>query len=171
MSMLGFQYAEALFEISNESDVANNIQGDFQSFLTSIDEEVMKFLKHPKISKKAKKDVMETVISNELLKHFVFVLIDNNRVELMQDVYDEFTVILNQQNKLMLVTVYSKQALSKTQQDDLINSLSKKHNRKIELKNVVDQTIVGGLRIEYEGYVLDDTINNYLGNLKANLIR
>ena len=89
----------------------------------------------------------------------------------MQDVYDEYTVILNRQNKLMLVTVYSKQALSKTQQDDLIKSLSKKHNRKIELKNVVDQTIVGGLRIEYEGYVLDDTINNYLGNLKANLIR
>ena len=58
MSMLGFQYAEALFELSNESDVAKSIQGDFQSFLTSIDEEVMKFLKHPKISKKAKKDVI-----------------------------------------------------------------------------------------------------------------
>ena len=171
MSMLGFQYAEALFEIANEEEKAKSIQGDFQSFLASIDDEVMQFLKHPKISKQDKKDVIGKATSNNLFKHFVYVLIDNNRVELMQDVYDEYTTILNEQNKLMMVTVYSKKSLTKAEQDDLINSLSKKHNRTIELKNVVDQTIVGGLRIEYEGYVLDDTINNYLGNLKANLIR
>jgi F-type H+-transporting ATPase subunit delta len=69
----------------------------------------------------------------------------------------------------MHVTVYSKKALTQSEKERLITRLKKKHNRDIELKNMLDESIVGGLKVEYEGYVLDDTINNYLQNLKATL--
>ena len=71
----------------------------------------------------------------------------------------------------MNVTVYSGKKLTDSDLSKLKSNLNKKHNRTIELENLIDESIIGGIRIEYEGMVLDDTINNYLQSLKSNLVR
>lgn len=171
MGYVALQYAEALFGIALEEGQIDETMVEFDAFSNAIDDEIYKFLNHPKISKKNKKEVIDKSITNNLLKHFIFVMIDNFRIELLKESLIEFKKIVNRQNNLMKVWVYSRKELNTEQKNELKLNLKKKHNRKIELKNIVDSTIVGGLRIEYEGMILDDTINNYLQTLKANLTR
>jgi F-type H+-transporting ATPase subunit delta len=171
MSYVAFQYAEALFGLALEEKKVEIVQSDLKDLNSAIDTEIYNFLIHPKITKNAKKEIISSVLSNDLIKNFVYVLIDNLRIELLDDIYLEFTKIVDNQNKVMKVVAYSNKLLSKSQTTQLIANLEKKHNRKIELNNVVDESIVGGMRIEFEGKVLDDTINNYLHNLKANLTK
>lgn len=171
MSYVAFQYSEALFSLALEENKVDQIISDFELFVESVDKEIYTFLNHPKITKKDKKEIVNKAISNSLLKNFINVLIDNSRIDLLEDTLSEFKKLYDNQNKVLKVIVYSNKVLSDKQKDNLILSLETKNNRKVELNNVIDQTIVGGLRLEYEGMVLDDTINNYLQSLKSNLTK
>ena len=171
MSYVAFQYAEALFSLAIEENQIDDLLQSYRDFVDAQDEEISKFLAHPKVFKKDKKKVISKVISNELFKNFVNVLIDNSRIDYLEDCLDELQVIVDNQNKVMNVEVYSGRELSSTEIKKLKDNLSKKHNRKVELNNIVDKKIIGGMRLEYDGNILDDTINNYLSTLKSNLIK
>ena len=171
MSYVAFQYAEALFSLAKETSQIEDVLTEFKVIKKAFDFEIYQFLVHPKIKKQDKKDLISKFVNNSLLRRFIFVLIDNSRIEILDDVLDEFEKLIDNQNKTMKVQVYSHKLLSPGQKKQLADNLEKKHNRKIELENIVDKSIVGGLRLEFEGMVLDDTINNYLNSLKANLTK
>ncbi len=171
MSYVAFQYAEALFALALENKQIDDVLHSYHAFLEAQDADIYKFLNHPKVSKKNKKQVIGDAIENGLFKSFVFVLVDNSRIDYLEDCFEELKKIVDNQNKIMNVFVYSMKPLIKEELEKLKANLNKKHNRIIKLENIVDKSIVGGLRIEYDGNVLDDTINNFLGNLKANLTR
>ncbi len=171
MNYVAFQYAEALFSLANEQNQVDSIFAGFKEIKEAFDADIYKFLIHPKVSKKDKKEILLKIVQNDLLRSYIFVLIDNSRIELLEDTLMEFEKIVNNQNKMMKVQVFSKKSLTSEQVKQLVTNLEKRHNRKIELENIVDETIVGGLRIEFEGMILDDTINNYLHSLKANLTK
>lgn len=169
MSYVAFQYAEALFSLAQEANQVESLQQVYQAFLDAHDHDVRVFLNHPKIKKSEKKDVIAKAVDHPLFVNFMYVLIDNSRMDIVEDVFAEYNTIINNQNKLMDATVYSKQALTKTELENLQTSIGKKHQRTVTLKNVVDPSILGGVRIEYEGHVLDQTINNYLHSLQNDL--
>ena len=171
MSYLAYQYAEALFGLSKEKSQIDEVLSEFKNINNSFDAEIYQFLLHPKVKKQDKKDIITKIVNNRLLEKFIFVLIDNSRIEIFDDILIEFEKLINYQNKVMEVQVYSYKKLSIKQLEQLTINLHKKHNRKIKLENIVDRSIVGGLRIEFEGMILDDTINNYLNSLKANLTK
>jgi F-type H+-transporting ATPase subunit delta len=171
MSYIAQQYAEALFGLTLESKSTKSVLENFKSLNQAIDDDINKFLNHPKVSKKDKKAIIEQTVLDVTLRHFVFVLIDNSRIEYLSDCLGEFEKIINVQDKVMKVQAFSGKKLSKEQIEQLVSNLGKKHNRKIELDNIVDKSIVGGIRIEYDGNILDETINNYLHGLKANLTK
>lgn len=171
MGYVAFQYAEALFSLALEEKQVDNVMSSFEAFVEAQNDEITKFLSHPKVSKKDKKEVVGKVIANSLFKNFVFVLIDNSRIDYLNDCLSEFKVINDNQNKVMNATVYSKELLPISDLNKLKNNLGMKHNRKVKIENIVDPSIIGGLRIEYEGHVLDETINNHLQTLKNNLTK
>jgi F-type H+-transporting ATPase subunit delta len=171
MSYVAFQYAEALFSLSVEEKQLENVYANFQAFVQAQDEDIYSFLSHPKVSKKDKKEALSKAIDNTLVKNFMNVLIDNSRVELLEDCFNEFKKIYDNQHKVMIVFVYSGVALDDKEMKQLQENLGKKHNRNVTLENVVDPSIIGGIKIEFEGNVLDQTINHYLHSLKSSLTK
>lgn len=171
MSYVAFQYAEALFSLSLEKDQIDDVYQGYQDFVNALDTEIHEFLNHPKVSKKDKKEIIKSVVANKLLFNFISVLIDNTRIDHLDDCLQEFKKIIDHQNRVMNVTVYAGKKLSKAALDKLVVNLGKKHNRTVQIEHIVDPVIIGGLRIEFEGNVLDETINNYLHGMKANLTK
>jgi F-type H+-transporting ATPase subunit delta len=171
MSYVAFQYAEALFALALEEDKVPSVKESLFAFVEAQDEYVYKFLNHPKVKKNDKKEVIAKLEISSLVKNFVYVLIDNNRVDLLSDVVDEFKKIDDRQNKIMNVVVYSGKLMEIKDLNKLKNNIAMKHNRTVNIENIVEETIVGGLRIEYDGMILDETINNYLNKMKNNLTK
>lgn len=169
MSYVAFQYSEALFSLALEEKSLDSVLEDFIAITKSLDKEIYTFLNHPKITKTQKKEIVNKAVSNSLLRNFINVLIDNSRIDLLEDTLVEYKKLYDNQNKVLKVNVYSSKVLSDKQIKNLVESLENKTKRRVELNNVIDTRIVGGLRIEYEGMILDDTINNYLQSLKSNL--
>ena len=171
MSYVAFQYAEALFALALEENQIDEVLSNFSAFVDAQDKDIEKFLNHPKVTKQDKKEIVGKAITNSLFKNFVFVLIDNSRIDYLDDCLSELKVINDNQNKVMNAIVYSKDLLPISDLNKLKNNLGMKHNRKVMIENIVDESIIGGLRIEFEGNIIDETINNHLRTLKNNLTK
>ncbi|MFP4286445.1 MAG: ATP synthase F1 subunit delta [Candidatus Izemoplasmataceae bacterium] len=169
MSALSDQYAVALFELGLENDSLNDLKVTYESFIPSLDQKTMEFFLHPKISKNDKKALIKQFDLPELFRDFLYVLIDNNRFDYVKEIYQGLhNLMINLANQ-MVVKVYSKENLSKAKVTEIQSQFERKYNRNVLIENVVDQTIVGGLKYEFAGVVLDNTINNNLNLIKSHL--
>lgn len=171
--MTGIQeeYARALFQLAAENNKMDDIKLNYLAFIEAIDEGTMHFFNHPKITRQEKRDVLEKAVSMELLRHFLFVLIDNERMNLVRTIYYAFVDLVNEMNKIKQVKVYSKHKLTAKQAEAIKQKLEKSLNHKIEIDEMIDETIISGIRIEIDGTVIDETSNRQLEDLKANLKR
>jgi len=171
--MTGIQeeYARALFQLAMEHDLLNDMQTGFLAFVEALDDDTMHFFNHPKITKQEKRDVLEKAVSLELLRHFLFVLVDNERMSLSGTIYYAFVDLINQMKKVKQVKVYAKQKLTVKQKDTIRQKLEKSLSHSIEIEELIDETIFSGIRIEIDGMIIDETSNRQLEDLKANLKR
>lgn len=170
MTGIANQYALAIFSLAKEAKRELEYISLLEMLAKEMNEETQKFFAHPKISKAKKKEMLENIIEDKLLLNFMKVLVDNDRISLIQAISLAYKDILDDLNKVMKVTVISKQPLTKTNLNKIAKKLNAKYNRKIEIEEEIDENIVGGFKIEFEGNVIDETINKQLEDFKASLI-
>lgn len=163
------QYALAVFSLAIEKNELTTVQHDFSEFLEQLDKETMHFIKHPLFKKSEKKEFLDKVVKNSSLKHFLFVLIDNNRFQSIKDIHQAFEELVLNQQETQLVTVWSKTKLSKADLNRVQDKLEKDNHQKIVVENKIDETILAGHRIEYSGYIHDTSVNRKLTDLVSEL--
>ncbi len=169
MNYVASQYAMAAFSLAGETKRWKEFKIAWDETVSAFDANTLKFFIHPGIAKVEKKKVIEKVVPNELVKNLFFVLIDNRRLDLLDQIGLEYSALLNKMNQTLEVTVYSKMALNETQLNQLKTKLTTEHQRDIKIINVIDSSIIAGYKFEYEGFVIDETVNRQLDNLKQHL--
>ena len=171
MSAISDQYAVALFELALELKKTDALVKDFEAFLDALDEESRTFFLHPKITKNEKKIMIDSFSFEPLFKDFLKVIIENNRFLLLSAILKGVQKLVEEQNNLMHITVFSGKALPKNRIEVLKTQYEQKYHRQVLIDNEIDETIVGGLRFEYNGMVIDDTVNHTLNQLKSRLTK
>jgi len=102
--------------------------------------------------------------------NFLKGLVENDRFDLIEAVILYYQGILDDLDKVMVVKVISNKALSKENLDKIKARLNKQYQRSIKTEKVIDPNIIGGMRIEVEGNVIDETINRQLEQMKSSLL-
>ncbi len=169
MTGIANQYALAVFSLASKEKRGKDFLNILETFVKGIDEDTYKFFAHPKISGLDKKQTLEKVVNDILLLNFLKVLVDNDRFSLIEAISLEYKDILNNLNQIMNVNVVSNKPLNKINLDKIKNKLKEKYNRKIQIEEIIDRNIIGGFRIEFEGNVIDETINKQLNDIKSSL--
>jgi F-type H+-transporting ATPase subunit delta len=171
MDYIAFQYADALFQLATEKGQVDEVLREFEELIDALDPDFYMYMEHPNMKNKEKQALIEKIVPTPLIKHLCFVLVDNQRMNLLPDVLEEYVGLINQKEQVMDVNVFSKSPLTKKESTDLESSLKKRFQKKIRLHNIVDENIIGGVRLEYNGAVLDDTINHYFKALQTRLTK
>ena len=169
MTGIANQYALAVFSLAKEKNIETSVLELLEKFVKGIKPETYKFFAHPKISKSNKLDMLEKVIENKFLLNFLKVLVDNDRFSIIEAISLAYKDILNELNKVMNVKVISKKHLSKTNLNKIKTKLKDKYFKNINIIEELDDSIIGGFRIEFEGNVIDETINKQLDSIKSSL--
>lgn len=171
---VGLQYSRAIFDLACES---NNEQIYFDALVvikqTIFDDEtIFKTFSHPKIETKDKKEMLENVLKDKVdltLLHYLFVLLDNNRFLELPLIVESYKELLDEHLGKMEVKVYSKYELDENQKEDLSQKLKKYYKKDVIINEYIDTTLIGGIKIEASGQVLDSTVLSALDNLKNSL--
>ncbi len=165
------EYSKALFELSNEKNLEFILEC-FDVFMSNFKDDFKKILLSPKIVKEEKKKVITTCFKNfeKDFLNFLLVVIDNSRVDMFDEIYKDFKSLYDDLNNIVHIDVYSFDKLDEESYGEINNKLSSKFSGKtIVLNNVIDSTLVGGVKLFYNGKQIDVTLKNQLEMLKANL--
>ena len=172
--MVANEYSKAIYELAKENNLCEEVLENFNYFTKLLKEnpDFLKVLTYPKISRENKKKTLkDTLINfNELFINFLNVLIDNNRISYINEIESDYIRLVNESKGIYEVIVYSASKLSDTQLDETKSSLKKLLNAKsVNINNMIDESLIGGIRAFYNGKTFDLSVSNKLNSLKNSL--
>ncbi|MGC7871751.1 F0F1 ATP synthase subunit delta [Desulfosporosinus sp. SYSU MS00001] len=170
---LARRYSQALFEIASETSL-ELIDADLRELTQLVEEndEVKKVLLHPHISLSEKKSVMAKILRDdfsETVRHFLYLLIDRKRENLLPFIQREFTRLADEARKVVEAKVASAIALSASQLDDLKKAIGRMTGKDVRLISEVREELIGGVLIQIGDRVMDGTIAHALAKMREDL--
>ncbi len=99
------------------------------------------------------------------------VIMENNRTDLILDVLDSFNSYCNQYRGVIEGLIYSTLKLDQTVIDQIEKKISKIENNKVELKNVIDPSLIGGVKVVVQDRIYDGSIKHNIEMMKKDLLK
>ena len=99
------------------------------------------------------------------------VIMENNRTDLILDVFESFNSYCNQYRGVSEGLIYSTLKLDQTVIDQIEKKISKIENNKVELKNVIDPSLIGGVKIVIKDHIYDGSIKHNIEMMKKDLLK
>lgn len=173
--LISKRYAVALFELAKETDKIDlfNNQVELMYNSTKDDKEFLAVLNHPRISGGEKFNLFQNIykdnISEEILGLISIVVKKNRETEILE-ILETFLELVRDYKGITTAYVYSAMALSDEQLTKIKENLSKNLNKEIIIKADVNPELIGGLLINVDGKVIDNSIKRNLEDIKKGLI-
>ena len=103
--------------------------------------------------------------------HFLCLLVDKKRERNIEAVCEEFNSLCNDYFNVLEGVVYSTKALTKDQINNIEESIRIKLNKKVELTNKLDSSLIGGLKVVVGDTVFDNSLQHKMEALKNELLQ
>lgn len=170
------RYASALFQIALEKESLQAFEEDLKVVKQVFEEnpKLAAMLNHPKISVNEKKSLVQSgfALLNPAVLNTLSLLIDRNRVDVINEMADEFTRLSNEKSGTEDGIVYSVRILSNEELNELSAAFAKKIGKKaLRLENVIDQSLVGGVKIRIGNRIYDGSISGKLERIERTLVK
>ncbi len=105
----------------------------------------------------------------EALDAFIQIVAENRRLPVVSAIFEQFEALRADEEHRVSVQVSSFSPLSTAQQERLIERLTKRLNRKVELQLSVDPELLGGAVISAKDWVINASVKGQLEKLGAEL--
>lgn len=167
-------YGEALFEAACERGKQKEILEEVICVAQLMDTspKLQEFLRSPAVPAEEKKQFIKSslhgVFSEEMI-HFLFVLIDKERVWHIGRIARCYKTLYERQRGESTGKIYSAVPLSAAQIESSEASVSALLRKKVRLENCVDPSLIGGVMIQVDGKRIDRSLKGELKQLKEEL--
>jgi F-type H+-transporting ATPase subunit delta len=164
-----FEYALAASKLSRWSEILHNLA------MSVLDEKAMQFITNPVATERQQIELLMILFAKASDKeiaaigNLVALLAYNKRLMLLPDIKVLFEALRAEQEKTLMVKVYSFSKLSSAQQQHLISSLSQRLQRQVTLDVSVDQSLLGGAVIQAGDLIIDGSVRGKLTKLNTDL--
>lgn len=167
-------YARALFELAVEGQMVDQILAEYEFVKNSFDEfpEFLEIVRSPKISLDEKKKIMEETFGgkiSETLTSFFKILLDKKRSDVIRDVYDDYSVLVDESKGLVVARVESVIPLDANEIEVLGAKLNQVTGKTVTIDNIINPNIMGGLVVKVGDKVVDGSVKRKLENMKHEL--
>ncbi len=106
----------------------------------------------------------------KLSKHFLMLLLENERLGILSDVAESFLELVREHEGREVANVTAAVELSDEQVERLRNKLSEYLKKNIDVNVTVDRSLIGGMVIRVGDKIIDSSIVNSLNTLRESLI-
>ena len=168
-------YGDALFELSLEEKKEDLLFEEAKTFLEVIkkDDELVRFMKHPKIVKEEKIKTGKNIFDKNFSKEFagfLLVLVAKDRFSEVEKTLEYFIARMKEHKKIGVAYVSTATALTDAQKEKVAKRLLETTDfESFEMNYTVDESLLGGMVIRVGDRVVDTSIKNKLGSLSKQL--
>ena len=172
------RWAKALIELTKEDaslsgdEILKTLRDVAETFNSS--EELKSVINNPSISVEEKQIVLSKMYQDKIIPivyNFLFALNLRKRLNIINEIADEYEKELEQLNNIVRVNVVSAIDINENKKEDINTRLEQKFNKEVKTNWNVDNDIIGGLLFNVNGTVVDNSIKHRLEKLSENIIK
>ena len=172
MTDVGNIYGEALYSLCQEEGIAKSVLTQLAVLETSFSEEpaFIRLLSSPALTKAERCSIIDSSFRGHLqpyLLNFLKILTEKGYMRNFSDCCNAYRDCYNKDHNILPVTATTAEALTEDQVVRLTEKLSTLTGKTIQLHNHIDEKVLGGVRLDYDGKRLDDTIVNRMDNIRT----
>lgn len=170
------RYAKALLDLAVRDDQVAEIGDQLQQHLELLqgNEDLQAILWHPGVSIDVKtsvlKDILERTQPAVLLRNFVLLLLDKDRLRQFDLICQQYQQMANARLGRVVVEVTTAVELDDDQQQAVTRKLAEITRKEVRVETQVDPSIIGGLVVRINHTVLDGSLQGQLSRLRHELI-
>ncbi len=169
-------YSQALFELSSENNLTNDIELQTNSILKLINnsKDFRELIKDPtnKIEDQLKiiNKISDQFKFSELLKKFLGFIISKRRFFYIEKILNDFLTICSNSRGEIHAELSSAKELNENEVKNIKNELSNTYGSNIKLNHKHDPSLIGGLIIKVGSTMIDTSIKNKLQQIEKKMI-
>jgi len=169
MSVIASRYAEGLFSLANDKNKVALYKDQVSLLRNSfLDENIKKFFCSSRVSKEDKKQLIKNIFGDKLdeyIVNFLMLLIDKNRIEFYEEIFDEYIKLSNEELNIKVGVIESARPLDEKLIKELAKNISE-DGETIELKPKINKTLISGFRISFENKIIDNTMKQKIEKME-----
>ena len=167
MTRIGSVYAQALYDLALDEGLSKEILDQLKVLQQAFAQEsaFIRLLSTPNLTKDERCGIVDESFRGKVhayVLNFLKILTEKGYVRHFSDCCDAFIELYNIDNGILPVKAVTAVALTDDQAGRLRDKLSAITGKRIELNNVVDPRCIGGVRLDYDGKRVDDTVQHRL---------
>jgi F-type H+-transporting ATPase subunit delta len=173
------RYAKALFAVGKTKG-DKEVQA-YGKDLTAVAQalagapQLLRLFRNPVFSVEEKKSVLDKTMGtanlNQMVKNFLGLLADKDRLASLPDIAAVYGEILDEESGIMRGQLITALEIDKKKQGDIKAKLEKQVGHKLVLDYAIDPAILGGVVLKVGDKVLDASLRAQLNILKENIKR
>lgn len=168
-------YGKALYDLAREERVSKPVLEQMQVLDTCFrqEPEFLRLLSAPNLSKPERCRILDESFRGTIepcLLNFLKLLTEKGYIRRFHACYDAYRELYHQDNGIVPVRAVSSVPLSGRQLSALTKKLRRITGKHIQLENIADPSVLGGIRLDYCGQRVDDTVAHRLDALHIRLV-
>lgn len=171
MTEVGTNYGGALYELAAAEELSEEILDQLQALSKSFAEEpaFVKLLCAHSLSKTERCRILDDSFAGKVhpyVLNFLKILTEKGYMRQFPDCCKAYLVRYHKDNNILPVTAVTAVALSQEQAAQLKEKLEKLTEKTVELTNRMDPNVLGGVRLDFDGKSIDDTLAHRLESVR-----
>ena len=171
MTEVGTVYGESLYELAKDESLSQELGQQLKVLRQSFQQEpdFLRLLSSPSLTKAERCQVLDDSFRGKIhpyLLNFLKILTEKSYIRHFSDCCAAYAQRYNEDNGILPVTAVTAIALTAQQTDVLNEKLSRITGKTIDLTNRIDPSCLGGIRLDYDGQRLDDTVAHRLRSIR-----
>lgn len=167
------EYGKALFLITEEDAVSDAALADVKTAESVFvsNPEYVKLLNSPAVSCDERVGLVDKAFSglNTELCNLIKILTEKRMVHIFPAVAKEYSDLYDLSRGILRVEAVTAVALTDKQSEALADKLAKSLGKKIIIRNTVDRSILGGVKLRYSDVQLDGSVKTRLDKFEQAL--
>ena len=174
MTEVGNVYGESLYELAKEENLAKIIGDQLAALQLGFKQEpdFIRLLSSPSLPKAERCQSLDDSFRGKVhayLLNFLKILTEKGYMRYFSDCCDAYTEHYDLDNGILRVDAVSAVELSTEQKDKLSEKLTRITGKKVALRTRIEPRVLGGIRLDYDGQRLDDTVSHRLDAIRSAL--
>ena len=176
VTVIAKRYAKAIFEIAAAEGRTLEVEQELKVAVEALtsDKEVSNFIASPSIDEQAKWQVLENSFAGKLSAPVVSMLkqlLTAGRMNVLTQLLGHYTRISSEAMGLANAVVYTTYPLKDDEKQEVAEEFGKLTAKKIRIENVVDTSLLGGMKVVIGDKLYDGSLSNKLERLEKSFRR
>lgn len=160
-------YAQALFSVAEAEDALDAVEDELFRFARTVEgqTELRQALTDPGLPADRKRALLEDLLGERANPHTVNLLgfiVEQGRARQLTAIADELAQVAAERRQQVVAEVRTAIPLDGEVRDRLADALSKATGKKVELKTLVDPSVIGGVVARVGDQVIDGSVRRRL---------